>query len=624
MDSPPRRAPAFSIDEFGQLVSSALESQEHFKPTLDFAFMEPRYSESRFSLDTLDSDPTDVFASPNARPEAPRKLFRSLRALVTGKRATEQPYRSPVVVSRDVDPFTQSTHSSAFVPYGVPYHDGLEDYPPPSPTLFARSCASPDSFEELDRRASVHSDSSACATSSLSTAGSSSACTDRSAPPLSPLFFAPSDPDATRRAYSDLGHGAEERAAEFDADPFAKDTVQIMPRTPPRRVARHPRSEPPAARSLPRRTPPPMVSPPACPLPGMPHGGCGDWTLSLPLPAPAPLEEVHARADVNAALNRDLSCSRWFPSPPPSPSPLTRRRGALRPSTSSGALETSTPSRLRGSSSALSLPPPIMRRPSRASSTTSSKKRVAFAVEVITPVQELKAPIWEPSTPPESIQADPVDDDDVPLQQLVQALEGVAVRRSADIASMLDVGKKTAAMPPSVARLTDENSTRRPDSPFPLLQPKRSKPEVSSPSSSTPTPPSAGSTLTRSKPSDTHLSPYAKVASYPHLAAKRCIPSTLYLATIASSGTLSIWAALLPPRHPLASPATLESRASHAEGRHPAYAAHASDTTTYKAGGEEADNAGIAVDGSEYACINELSFVPYGAVQLRDGGALMS
>ncbi|KAL1678750.1 hypothetical protein EV122DRAFT_290157 [Schizophyllum commune] len=580
MDSPPRRAPAFSIDEFGQLVSSALESQEHFKPTLDFAFMEPRYSESRFSLDTLDSDPTDVFANSNTRPEAPRKLFRSLRALVTGKRATEQPYRSPVVVSRDVDPFTQSAHSSAFVPYGVPYHDGLEDYPPPSPTLFARSCASPDSFEELDRRASVHSDSSACATSSLSTAGSSSACTDRSAPPLSPLFFAPSDPDATRRAYSDLGHGAEERAAEFDADPFAKDTVQIMPRTPPRRLTRHPRSEPPAARSLPRRTPPPMASPPACPLPGMPHGGCGDWTLSLPLPAPAPLEEVHARADVNAALNRDLSCSRWFPSPPPSPSPPARRRGVLRPSTSSGALETSTPSRLRGSSSALSLPPPIMRRPSRASSTTSSKKRVAFAVEVITPVQELKAPIWEPSTPPESIQADPVDDDDVPLQQLVQALEGVAVRRSADIASMLDVGKKTAAMPPSVARLTDENSTRRPDSPFPLLQPKRSKPEVSSPSSSTPTPPSSGSKLTRSKPSHTHLSSHTQVATDANLAAKRRIPSALHLATVASSGTLSIWPTLFPPRHPLACPATLESCASNAQGSHPAYAAHASNTAS--------------------------------------------
>ncbi|KAI5885112.1 uncharacterized protein SCHCODRAFT_02753796 [Schizophyllum commune H4-8] len=618
MDSPPRRAPAFSIDEFGQLVSSALESQEHFKPTLDFAFMEPRYSESRFSLDTLDSDPTDVFASSNTRPEAPRKLFRSLRALVTGKRATEPPYRSPVVVSRDVDPFTQSTHSSAFVPYGVPYHDGLEDYPPPSPTLFARSCASPDSFEELDRRASVHSDSSACATSSLSTAGSSSACTDRSAPPLSPLFFAPSDPDATRRAYSDLGHGTEERAAEFDADPFAKDTVQIMPRTPPRRVARHPRSEPPP-RLLPKRTPPPMSSPPACPLPGMPHGGCGDWTLSLPLPAPAPLEEVHARADVNAALNRDLTCSRWFPSPPPSPSPPARRRGALRPSTSSGALETSTPSRLRGSSSALSLPPPIMRRPSRASSTTSSKKRVAFAVEVITPVQELKAPTWEPSSPPESIRTDPVvddDDDDVPLQQLVQALEGVAVRRSAEIASMLDSAQMTAVKAPSVTRLTDEDSARRPDSPFPLLQPKRSKPEVSSPSSSTPTPPSSGSKLTRSKPPHTHRSPNAKVASYPHLAAKCRIPSALHLATVTSIRTLPIWPTLIPHRHPLTSPATLESRTSHAQGRRPAYAAHASDTAPDKARREETDNTGIAVDGSEYACVDELGVVPYGAVQL--------
>ncbi|KAL1737910.1 hypothetical protein HDZ31DRAFT_70632, partial [Schizophyllum fasciatum] len=177
MDSPPRRA-AYSISEFGQLVSTALESQEHFKPALDFAFMEPRYSESRFSLDTLDSDPVDAFPESTARPDAPRKLFRSLRALVTGKRASEPPYRSPVVVARDIDPFTQSTHSSAFAPFGAPYHDGLEDFPPPSPTLFARSCTSLDSLEDLDRRASIRSASSAGATSSLSTTGSSSACTD--------------------------------------------------------------------------------------------------------------------------------------------------------------------------------------------------------------------------------------------------------------------------------------------------------------------------------------------------------------------------------------------------------------------------------------------------------------
>lgn len=477
MDSLPRRAP-FSISEFGQLVASALEWQEPFDPALDFAFMDGRFSESRFSLDTVESEPKQRFLNDGPAPR--HKLLRSLRALVTGKRAPDAPYRSPFIVDTNVDAFTQSTHSSAFVPYGMPYHDGLEHYPPPSPTLFARS--SLDSDDSDDHRASLRSGASPGSESACA-GSSSSECAHTSAEAISSLFFAPGDTDVPRRAHSDIGHGSEERAAAFDADPFAKDSVQIVMRTPPRRPGRPPRGTPPPPRPLQKKSRHPRTPPAVCPMPGMPHGGCGDWTLGLPLPTPKPLEEVHARADVNAALN--MPSSRWFPSPPPSPSPRARRRG-VRPSTSSGALSSSaslqspTSSRVpRPSTSSGALrpsyvglsPSSMRRRPSATSSksTTSSKKRVAFA-EGVTPLEELMMR-------------------EAPLDRLVQGLvlEGDRPRKIEEKRYSLDVPSLIEDASSSVGSISlfaedapssvfeDGDSVCRPDSPFPLLDTRRSK-----------------------------------------------------------------------------------------------------------------------------------------------------